>query len=42
MKAVVVGAGVAGAASAIALRRAGAEVTVIEAYEDPRGRSAHT
>ncbi|GGL30597.1 FAD-dependent oxidoreductase [Planomonospora parontospora subsp. antibiotica] len=34
---VVVGAGVAGAASAIALRRAGAEVTVIEAYEDPAG-----
>lgn len=31
------GAGVAGAASAIALRRAGAEVTVIEAYEDPAG-----
>ncbi|MBG0815642.1 NAD(P)/FAD-dependent oxidoreductase [Planomonospora sp. ID82291] len=37
MKAVVVGAGVAGAASAIALRRAGAEVTVVEAYEDPAG-----
>ncbi|WP_282204910.1 FAD-dependent oxidoreductase [Kitasatospora fiedleri] len=38
MKAVVIGAGVAGAASAIALRRIGAEVTVYEAYPDPAGR----
>ncbi|MGV9771981.1 FAD-dependent monooxygenase [Streptosporangium sp. NPDC003464] len=38
MKVIVVGAGVAGAASAIALRRIGAEVTVYEAYEDPAGR----
>ncbi|MEV7211554.1 NAD(P)/FAD-dependent oxidoreductase [Kitasatospora cineracea] len=37
MKAVVIGAGVAGAASAIALRRIGAEVTVYEAYPDPAG-----
>ncbi|MFB7948108.1 FAD-dependent oxidoreductase [Kitasatospora phosalacinea] len=38
MKAVVIGAGVAGAASAIALRRIGAEVTVYEAYPDPAGK----
>jgi len=37
MQIVVVGGGVAGAASAIALRRIGAEVTVYEAYEDPAG-----
>ncbi|MEV6205833.1 FAD-dependent monooxygenase [Kitasatospora sp. NPDC051914] len=37
MKVVVVGAGVAGAAVAVALRRIGAEVTVHEAYEDPAG-----
>ncbi|GAA3157217.1 FAD-dependent monooxygenase [Planomonospora alba] len=37
MRAIVVGGGVAGAASAIALRKAGAEVTVAEAYEDPAG-----
>jgi 2-polyprenyl-6-methoxyphenol hydroxylase-like FAD-dependent oxidoreductase len=34
---VIVGGGVAGAASAIALRRIGAEVDVYEAYEDPAG-----
>lgn len=38
MKAVVIGAGVAGAAGAVALRRIGAEVTVYEAYEDPAGQ----
>ena len=37
MKVVVAGGGVAGAASAIALARAGAEVTVYEAHEDPAG-----
>jgi 2-polyprenyl-6-methoxyphenol hydroxylase-like FAD-dependent oxidoreductase len=37
MRIVVAGGGVAGAASAIALARAGAEVTVYEAYEDPAG-----
>ncbi|RKN38149.1 FAD-dependent oxidoreductase [Streptomyces hoynatensis] len=37
MRVVVVGGGVAGAASAVALRRIGAEVTVYEAYEDPAG-----
>ncbi|WP_279579690.1 NAD-binding protein [Fodinicola feengrottensis] len=37
MKAVIAGGGVAGAASAIALARIGAEVTVVEAYEDPAG-----
>jgi salicylate hydroxylase len=37
MNVVVVGGGVAGAASAIALRRVGAEVTVYEAYRDPAG-----
>ncbi|MFC4060480.1 FAD-dependent oxidoreductase [Planomonospora corallina] len=37
MRVIVVGAGVAGAASAIALRRTGAEVTVVEAHEDPGG-----
>ncbi|MEV7519634.1 NAD(P)/FAD-dependent oxidoreductase [Streptomyces sp. NPDC091371] len=38
MRVSVIGGGVAGAASAIALRRAtGAEVTVHEAYEDPAG-----
>ncbi|GAA3441512.1 FAD-dependent oxidoreductase [Planomonospora venezuelensis] len=37
MRAIVVGGGVAGAASAVALRRAGIEVTVVEAYEDPAG-----
>ncbi|MFF4341970.1 FAD-dependent monooxygenase [Kitasatospora sp. NPDC001540] len=38
MRAVVIGAGVAGAASAIALRRIGAEVTAYEAYPDPAGK----
>jgi salicylate hydroxylase len=37
MRIVVAGGGVAGAASAIALARAGAEVMVYEAYEDPAG-----
>jgi salicylate hydroxylase len=37
MRTVVIGGGVAGSASAIALARAGAEVTVYEAYEDPAG-----
>src|ERR1700678_1432944 len=37
MQAVVIGGGVAGSASAIALARIGAEVTVYEAYEDPAG-----
>jgi salicylate hydroxylase len=37
MRAIVVGGGVAGSASAIALARIGADVTVYEAYEDPAG-----
>ena len=37
MRVGVVGGGVAGAASAIALRRLGIDVTVYEAYEDPAG-----
>lgn len=37
MRAVVIGGGVAGSASAIALARIGADVTVYEAYEDPSG-----
>ena len=37
MRAVVIGGGVAGSASAIALARIGADVTVYEAYEDPAG-----
>jgi len=37
MRAVVTGGGVAGSASAIALARSGADVTVYEAYEDPAG-----
>jgi salicylate hydroxylase len=37
MRAVVMGAGVAGAACAIALRRIGWAVTVYEAYSDPAG-----
>ncbi len=37
MRAVVIGGGVAGSASAIALARIGWEVTVYEAYEDPAG-----
>ncbi|WP_141584401.1 FAD-dependent oxidoreductase [Actinomadura sp. WMMA1423] len=37
MQVVVVGGGVAGSASAIALARIGAKVTVCEAYEDPGG-----
>jgi len=37
MRAVVIGGGVAGSASAIALARIGAEVTVYEAYPDPAG-----
>ncbi|MFB8209034.1 FAD-dependent monooxygenase [Streptomyces sp. NPDC056010] len=38
MNVIVVGGGVAGMASAIALRRLGAEVTVYEAYAEPAGR----
>lgn len=38
MRAIVVGGGVAGAASALALRRVGAEVTVYEAYASPAGQ----
>jgi salicylate hydroxylase len=37
MRAVVIGGGVAGSASAIALARIGADVTVYEAYADPAG-----
>jgi len=37
MRAVVIGAGVAGSACAIALARIGADVTVHEAYADPAG-----
>ena len=37
MRAVVIGGGVAGSASAIALARIGVDVTVYEAYEDPSG-----
>lgn len=37
MQVAVVGGGVAGSASAIALARIGAQVTVYEAYEDPAG-----
>src|ERR1700727_849820 len=37
MRAVVAGGGVAGSASAIALARIGADVTVYEAYDDPAG-----
>jgi 2-polyprenyl-6-methoxyphenol hydroxylase-like FAD-dependent oxidoreductase len=37
MRAVVTGGGVAGSASAIALARIGADVTVYEAYPDPAG-----
>jgi salicylate hydroxylase len=37
MRAVVVGGGVAGSASAIGLARAGADVTVYEAFADPAG-----
>ncbi|MBE1532321.1 FAD-dependent oxidoreductase [Actinomadura algeriensis] len=37
MRAVVIGGGVAGSAGAIALARAGADVTVHEAYDDPAG-----
>ncbi|KAB2340999.1 FAD-dependent monooxygenase [Actinomadura rudentiformis] len=37
MQVIVVGGGVAGATSALALRRIGAEVTVYEAYADPAG-----
>jgi salicylate hydroxylase len=37
MRAVVVGGGVAGSASAIALARVGADVTMYEAYADPAG-----
>ena len=37
MRAVVIGGGVAGSASAVALARMGADVTVHEAYEDPAG-----
>lgn len=38
MKVVIAGAGVAGSASAIALARNGAEVTVYEAHDDPAGQ----
>ncbi len=37
MRAIVAGGGVAGSASAIALARIGADVTVYEAYQDPGG-----
>src|ERR1700677_1832619 len=37
MRITVIGGGVAGSASAIALARMGADVTVYEAYEDPAG-----
>ncbi|MFI0454323.1 FAD-dependent oxidoreductase [Actinomadura sp. 6N118] len=37
MQVIVVGSGVAGTTSALALRRTGAEVTVYEAYADPAG-----
>jgi salicylate hydroxylase len=37
VRAVVIGGGVAGSASAIALARIGVQVTVYEAYEDPAG-----
>ena len=37
MRAVVIGGGVAGSASAIALARTGFDVTVYEAHEDPAG-----
>ena len=37
MRAIVAGGGVAGSASAIALARIGADVTVYEAHEDPGG-----
>jgi salicylate hydroxylase len=37
MRAVVIGGGVAGSASAIALAQIGVQVTVYEAYEDPAG-----
>jgi salicylate hydroxylase len=37
MRVVIAGGGVAGAASALALAQAGAEVTVYEAHEDPAG-----
>ncbi|QFY05828.1 FAD-dependent oxidoreductase [Nonomuraea phyllanthi] len=37
MRVVVVGGGVAGSASAVALARIGAHVTVYEAYDDPAG-----
>jgi salicylate hydroxylase len=37
MRAIVAGGGVAGSASAIALARIGAEITVYEAYQDPAG-----
>ena len=39
MNVIVVGGGVAGAASALALRRLGVEVTVYEAYAEPAGRT---
>ncbi|MEU8802293.1 FAD-dependent monooxygenase [Spirillospora sp. NPDC048819] len=38
MRVIVIGGGVAGATSAVALRRIGAEVTVYEAYADPAGQ----
>jgi 2-polyprenyl-6-methoxyphenol hydroxylase-like FAD-dependent oxidoreductase len=37
MKVVIAGGGVAGAVAAVALRRIGASVTVVEAYEEPAG-----
>ncbi|MEU1878970.1 FAD-dependent oxidoreductase [Streptosporangium sp. NPDC020072] len=37
MRVIVIGAGVAGSAAALALRHIGAEVTVYEAYADPAG-----
>ncbi len=37
MRTIVIGGGVAGAATALALRQVGVDVTVCEAYEDPAG-----
>ena len=37
MRVAIIGGGVAGSATAVALRRAGADVTVYEAYADPAG-----
>jgi salicylate hydroxylase len=37
MRVVIIGGGVAGSATAVAMRRIGADVTVYEAYRDPAG-----